>query len=181
MTFTVGKRIAFALAIELVLLSVVAVISAVSLARTTDAYESALAARRATVVPAFRAELQLKEADINHLRMLLTYDARFERTRDSLLAVARVNVTQMRDSVKTPEQRERWIATSALLERWTDGLRAAGAASKANDAAAVLRIRSTRTQPIGDSLYVLISANVADAVRRSDEEARRLAAVPRDW
>jgi methyl-accepting chemotaxis protein len=73
--------------------------------------------------------------------------------------------------VKTPEQRDRWIATSGLLARWTDGLLAASAASKANDAAAVLRIRSTRTEPIGDSLYALIATNVADATRHSDEEA----------
>jgi methyl-accepting chemotaxis protein len=171
MTFTVGRRIALALAIELVLLTVVATIGYFSLGTTTEAYESALASRRSTVVPALRAESQLKEADINHLRTLLSYEARFERVRDSLLAVTKVTVTQMRDSVKTPEQRERWIATSGLLERWSEGLLAAGAASKTNDVAGVQRIRTTRTQPIGDSLYTLIGASVADAMRRSDEEA----------
>jgi methyl-accepting chemotaxis protein len=172
MTWTVGRRIALALAIELALLTVVAVIGANALGKTTDAYEAALASRRSTLVPALRAESQLKEADINHLRTLVTYEPRFERARDSRLASARVLIAQVRDSVKTDQQRERWAATSALLAQWTDGLLAAGAASKANDQAAVLRIRSTRTQPIGDSLYALIFTNVADATRRSDEEAR---------
>ena len=171
MTFTVGRRIALALAIELALLAIVAYIGWSSLSRTTQAYEAALATRRSTLVPALRAESQLKEADINHLRTLLTYDAHFERARDSLLAIDKATVQSMRDSVRTPEQRDRWIATSGLLARWTDGLLAAAAASKANDAAAVLRIRTTRTQPIGDSLYATITANVTDAARHSDEEA----------
>ena len=171
MTFTVGKRIALALAIELVLLGIVAYIGGTTLGKTTEAYEAALNTRRATLVPALRVEAQLKEADINHLRSLLSYEARFEHTRDSLLALGKQTVGSMRDSVKTPEQRERWIATSGLLARWTDGLLAAGAASKANDAAGVLRIRTTRTQPIGDSLYANITSSVLDAARHSDEEA----------
>ena len=172
MTWTVGRRISLALAIELGLLIVVALIGASALGKTTEAYESALASRRSTLVPALRAESQLKEADINHLRTLLTYEARFERARDSLLASGRVLMLQVRDSVKTDQQRDRWIATSALLARWSDGLLAAAAASKVNDAAAVLRIRTTRTQPIGDSLFAMINSNVSDATHRSDDEAR---------
>ncbi|CAN5124155.1 hypothetical protein BH09GEM1_BH09GEM1_12980 [soil metagenome] len=171
MTLTVGRRIALALAIELVLLTVVAVIGWGALGKTTDAYETALASRRATLVPAMRAESQLKEADINHLRMLLGYDARFERARDSLVANARVLTVQIRDSVKTDQQRTQWTATTALLGRWADALLAGGAASKANDAAAVLRIRNTRTEPISDSVFALINASVAVAARQSDEEA----------
>ena len=172
MTWTVGQRIALALAIELVLLGAVGLIGTSALGRTTEAYEVALAARRATLVPALRAESQLEEADINQLRALLTYDPKFERARDSLLASARVLVAQVRDSVKTDQQRDRWTATSALIAQWTDGLIAAAAASRANDQAAVLRIRTTRTQPIGDSLFALFGTSVTDAARRSDEEAR---------
>lgn len=172
MTWTVGRRIALALAIELALLTLVAIVGATALGRTTGAYESALASRRTTLVPALRFESQLKEADINHLRTLLTYDPRFERTRDSLLASARVVVAQLRDTVTTDQERERWTNTQALLSRWVEGLLAGSAASKANDAAAVLRIRTTRTEPIGDSLYAMIHVSVVEAGRRSDDEAR---------
>ncbi len=172
MTWTVGRRIALALAIELILLAIVAFMGAKALGNTTAAYESALAARRSTLVPALRIETQLKEADINHLRTLLNYDARFERARDSLLANSKVAAASMRDSVKTDQERAHWAAASALLAQWADALLAAGAASKANDQAAVLRIRTTRTQPLGDSLYANIHANVTDAARNSDEEAR---------
>jgi methyl-accepting chemotaxis protein len=172
MTWTVGQRIALALAIELVLLLGVAVIGANSLGKTTDAYETALASRRTTLVPALRTESQLKEADVNHLRTLNSYDPKFERARDSLLASARALMAQLRDTVKTDQERERWSAASALLAQWTEALLAASAANKANDQVAVLRLRTTRTQPIGDSLYALIHTNVMDATRRSDEEAR---------
>jgi len=173
MTWTVGRRIALALAIELVLLAIVAIVGASSLGKTTEAYEAALTARRTTLVPALRAESQLKEADINHLRTLVTYEPRFERARDSLLANSRSLFLQLRDTVQTDQERDRWNQVSALLAQWTDGLLAASAASKANDQAAVLRIRTTRTQPIGDSLYALIQRNVADATRRSDAEAAK--------
>ncbi|MDB4892555.1 MAG: methyl-accepting chemotaxis protein [Gemmatimonadetes bacterium] len=172
MTWTVGQRIALALALELALLAVVAIVGASSLGKTTEAYESALTARRTTLVPALRAESQLKEADINHLRTLVSYEPRFEHARDSLLASARGLILQLRDTVQSDQEKERWSTASSLLAQWTDGLLAAAAASKANDQAAVLRIRTTRTQPIGDSLYSTIQRGVADATRRSDTEAR---------
>ncbi|MEO8334714.1 MAG: methyl-accepting chemotaxis protein [bacterium] len=172
MTWTVGRRIALALAIELALLALVAIVGASALGRTTDAYESALASRRSSLVPALRFESQLKEADINHLRTLVSSSAKFERARDSLLASSRILVAQLRDTVKTAEERERWSATSSLLGRWIDGLVATSAASKANDQAAVQRIRTTSTEPVGDSLYAMIHTGVLDAARRSDEEAQ---------
>ncbi|MEP6992442.1 MAG: methyl-accepting chemotaxis protein, partial [bacterium] len=172
MTWTVGRRIALALAIELLLLAIVAVIGAKALGKTTTVYEGALAARRTTLLPALRLETELKEAHINHLRNLITFDTRFERARDSLLADARSKMASLRDSVSTDRERERWTRASALLEGWGSALLAADAASKANDQAAVLRIRTTRTQPIGDSLYANIHASVAEAARNSDEEAR---------
>jgi methyl-accepting chemotaxis protein len=172
MMMTVGRRIALALAIELALLAVVAFIGASALGKTTDAYETALASRRTTLVPALRAESQLKEADINHLRTLNYYEPRFERARDSLLVSARGIIVQLRDTVKTELERDRWNAASTLLSQWTEALQAVSAASKANDQALVLRLRTTRTQPIGDSLYSMIHVNVADATRRADDEAR---------
>ncbi|MEO5818374.1 MAG: methyl-accepting chemotaxis protein [Gemmatimonadaceae bacterium] len=172
MTWTVGRRIALALALELALLALVAIVGANALGNTTDAYETALASRRSSLVPALRFESQLKEAHINHLRLLVSYDARFERARDTLLANSRVLVAQLRDTVKTAEERERWSAASSLLGRWSDGLVATSTASKANDQAAVQRIRTMNTQPVGDSLYTLIHTGVLDAGRRSDVEAQ---------
>ena len=172
MTWTVGRRIALALAIELLLLVLVAAIGANALDKTAKAYEVALVSRRTTLAPALRVESALKEADINHLRTLLTYDPKFEKTRDSLLSASRAMMTQLRDTVTTEQERERWTKAAALTAQWSEALLAVSAASKANDAAAVLRLRTTRTQPIGDSLYAIIQASVADAARRSDEEAR---------
>ncbi len=172
MTWTVGRRIALALAIELALLALVAVIGARALTKTTEAYEVALVGRRTTLAPALRVESALKEADINHLRTLITYDAKFEKTRDSALTASRAMMVQLRDTVNTDQERDRWNLAAALTARWSEALLAVSAASKANDAAAVLRLRTTRTEPIGDSLYALIRTSSTDAARRSDMEAR---------
>ena len=56
MPVTVGRRIALALAIELALLVIVAVIGANALGKTTERFESALAVRQMTVLPALVAE-----------------------------------------------------------------------------------------------------------------------------
>ncbi|MDB4916454.1 MAG: methyl-accepting chemotaxis protein [Gemmatimonadetes bacterium] len=172
MNWTVGRRIALALAIELVLLVFVAVIGARALGRTTNAYETALASRRTTVVPALRAESELRQANVEQLRFLLTDDAKFEGSRDSLINTSRALLKQMLDTSGTALERERWTLAMSVLAQWNDALLAASAANRAHDQALVLRIRSTRSQPLGDSLAVVIRANIADASRRADEEAR---------
>ena len=167
MNWTVGRRIALALAIELALLVAVALIGASALGKTTARYETALAVRRATVVPALSAESEVRGASIEELRYLLTNDAKYEHRRDSLVAITKTLVAQLQDSVNTSQERERWTHASALLVVWNEQMLAASAASKAGDQATALRIRATKLEPLRDTL---------DAVfRMSRDEARRLA------
>ena len=172
MPMTVGRRIALALAIELALLVVVAMIGASSLGKTADAYEMALASRRSSVVPALRAELEIKEANIEQLRGLYTNDPRYDRARDSLVTTSRVMLTQLRDTAGTPAERDRWTVASSLLSQWNDALLAASVASKAGDQPGVLRIRASRLQPLGDTLDAVIRSNITAGLRRADDEAR---------
>ena len=89
MTWTVGRRIALALAIELVLLVVVAVVGAGKLGQTTDTYEGALAVRRSTVVPALRVESEVRGANVEQLRLLASGEERYAHRRDSMVTMAR--------------------------------------------------------------------------------------------
>ena len=122
MTWTVGRRIALALAIELALLAVVAVVGASALGRTADTYENALTVRRSTVVPAVRVQSELRGASMEQLRFLLGVDERYERRRDSIVNVARVLAIAVGDTVKTPEAREKWRRTVALIAQWNDAM-----------------------------------------------------------
>lgn len=171
MRFTVGRRIALALAIELVLLAVVAFVGASALGRTTNTYESALVVRRSTLVPALRVESEVRGANMQHLRFLLGDDERYERRRDSIVTLARNIAIAVGDTVKTPEAKERWTRTVALLAQWNDAMLASAAAAKAKDMPTALRIRATRVEPLLASIDSLVRLSIIDAQRRSDDEA----------
>ncbi len=171
MTWTVGRRIALALAIELALLLVVSLVGASALGRTSDTYEAALTVRRSTVVPAIRVQSEVRGANVEQLRFLLGGDERYERRRDSTVTLARSIALAVGDTVKTPEAKERWVRTVALLAQWNDAMLASSVAAKAKDMPAALRIRSTRTEPLVLTLDSLVRSSVLDADRRADDEA----------
>ena len=173
MTWTVGRRIALALAIELALLAVVALVGASALGRTADTYEGALTVRRSTVVPAVRAQSELRGASMEQLRFLLGVDERYERRRDSIVTVARAIAVAVGDTVKTPEAREKWRRTVALIAQWNDAMLASAVAAKANDMPTALRIRATRAEPLITTLDSLVRTSILDAEQRADDEAAR--------
>ena len=171
MKWTVGRRIALALAIELLLLAIVAFVGAANLGKTSTTYEGALAVRRSTVVPALRAEAEIRGANVEQLRYLLEGDAQYERQRDSLVALARGIVAQVHDTVADPEARTRWERASVALAQWNTAMMASAAANRAGDRDGALRIRSTQVEPLRNTLDSLIRAGVLDAQRRADAEA----------
>ncbi len=171
MNWTVGRRIALVLFIELVLLSIVAIVGATALGRTTTMYENVLAERRSVVLPALLAESDVRGANLEQLRFLLAKNGGFERARDSLVAIARTYVLQLQDTVDTPEERARWTRASGLLAQWNAGMLAASAASKAGNEAGALQIRETRVIPLLDSLESTLRAGSTAARERADLHA----------
>ena len=171
MTWTVGRRIALALAIELALLIVVAFVGGGALGRSAAAYERALAVRRTSVAPAIRAESEVRGANAEQLRYLLTGDERYERRRDSITAVARGLAAAISDTVRTSEARERWKQAIALLVQWNDAALQTSAASKARDQATVLRIRATKLEPLAQSIDSLLRVGILEQQVEGDAEA----------
>ena len=151
---------------------VVALVGWSALGRATVTYESALALRRSTVVPALRVESEIRGANVEQLRFLVSADERYVQRRDSIVALARSIAMVVDDSVKTPEARELWARTEAMVTQWSDGMVAAAAAARAKDMPGALRIRMTRTEPLYASIDSLTRASVIDAQSRSDNEAR---------
>ena len=170
MTWTVGRRIALALAIELVLLGVVALVGGVALGRTEAAYERALSVRRTSVAPAIRAESEVRGANVEQLRFLLSGDERYERRRDSITAVARALAVTITDTVVTPVGKERWTRAASMLTQWNDAALQASAASKAKDQATVLRIRATKLEPLAQAIDSLLRVATLEQQREADAE-----------
>ena len=171
MVFTVGRRIASALSLELVLLAIVTAIGAVALGRVTATYERALAVRRSTVVPALRTESEIRAANVEQLRFLLTGEAQYASRRDSVVAIVRQLMGQLSDTAADAAMKGRWNTASALLAQWNDGMVAAAKASTKGQTQEVLRIRSTETEPLRQRLDTIIRGGVLDAQRRADEVA----------
>ncbi len=170
MNFTVGRRIALAIALELSLLAVVAIIAIVSLGTTSSTYERALAVRRTTVVPALRAESEIRAANVEQLRLLLTREEKYERSRDSVVAVARQLLVALADTDQTSH--ERWTSALAVLGQWNQGLATVSQAARKGNTQEALTLRATESEPVRVRLDSMIRANVNDAQRRSDEVAR---------
>ncbi len=176
MTWTIGRRIAGAIAIELALLVAVAVLGAVALGRTTVAYERALTVRRTQVAPAFRAESEIRGANLEQLRLYITYDQKYARARDSMVTSARGRVTALRDSSLTQADSTRWSNASAVMNAWNAGMLSAAAAKGAGDNAEALRIRSATVEPLLTALDSIIGSAVTAALLHGD----RLAATGAD-
>jgi methyl-accepting chemotaxis protein len=185
MNWTIARRIAAVLGIELALLIVVAAIGATALGRTTTAYERALMVRRGLIAPATRAESEIRAANVAQLRLLLTDDQRHERARDSIVVIAKGLV----ESVKTfaadesahdkrfESERPMWNSASELLDEWKAATIKATVAQRAGKMAEALNIRATQSEPLRDRLDAAIRSGVLDATLGGDELAAAGAAA----
>ncbi|MGI8507971.1 MAG: HAMP domain-containing methyl-accepting chemotaxis protein [Gemmatimonadaceae bacterium] len=168
MGWTVGQRIGAGFAAMLALIVVVTLAAGWSLNRTVGAYEQALRDRRAVVVPALRAESDIRAASTDYTRFLLERNQSYLASRDSLIQSARAFFAETRDSSGGAEDRARWADIVTLVQRWDDASRASIAALRAGNDAEALRIRSTQAQQLRDQLDSRIREVSLRAQRRSE-------------
>ncbi len=166
---TVSRRIMLGFAVCLILLLVVVVIGWWALGRTTSAYDQALEARRAVLVPAVEVESDIRAANVENLRFLLAPNERHMLQRDSLLNVTRTRIAALRTT--DAGGGERWMAITDLIERWTATWRAAAAAARAGNRADAERIRTREAEPLRDQLDAAIRQVVLETQQRTDSVA----------
>jgi methyl-accepting chemotaxis protein len=179
MTWTIARRIAAALGIELALLVVVAALGATALGRTVTAYEHALDVRRTLVAPALRAESEIRGANVAQLRLLVADDPRYDKLRDSLVANARTIVQSVRKEAADEAELDKsfaaevsvWTTAADLLDQWDVAMKGAASVQRTGEKAEVLRIRSTQLEPLRDKLDAAIRAGVVSATKLGDDLA----------
>ena len=134
MRFTVGRRIALALTIELVLLVVVAVVARVRSGETRHLRERARPATfHGGACP--RVESEIRAADVEQLRFLRhRRRALCASPRQSCCARARHRHGGRRLGQDPGGARE-WTRTEAMMAQWNDGMVAAATAVRAKDVA----------------------------------------------
>jgi methyl-accepting chemotaxis protein len=177
MTWTIGRRIAAALGIELALLLIVAVVGITALGRTTTAYEQALTVRRTQVAPANRAESELRGANVAQLRLFVADDPQYARSRDSLVEIARTVIAGLQEAAQTAADSSRWSNAQGLVTRWQTAMVSSSGANAAGNRVEALRIRSTIVEPLRTTLDSVIRGGVMAAQKHGDELAETGASV----
>lgn len=177
MTWTVNRRIVFGFSIVLGLLVVVSGLGVWALSSTTETYDHALQVRRHALVPALRAESEVRAANMAYLRFLLEGSPRDARMRDSLDGIVGSLITQLRDSAENDADRHDWENAANLHQRWAAAGDSAMAAKRANNIPEALRIRATVEQPIRFALDSVFRNGVNSARDLSDRTAAEGAAT----
>ena len=171
MRWTIARRITLALAIELGLVAVIALIGSSALEKTTTAYERAMALRRETVGPAMRAESDIRGANIAQLRFMVDGDERYLAVRDSMAGVARGLVVTLQRDVTSQEEQERWRVAEGMLANWVREMTAVSQAQRAGRRDEALRLRATRVEPNQRALDSIVRLAVVEATTRGDAVA----------
>ena len=172
MNWTVGRRIGVGFSIVLGLLVVCIGLGVWVLRSVTDTYESAITQRRTDLVPALRAESELRRANISYLRFMLETNEQQIHERDSTDALAASLIKQLQDSADTDTERTAWAQAAVLQTRWRRATDSSIAAKRAGNMPEALRIRAEVSQPIRTQLDSIFHAGVARATRRRFERRR---------
>jgi methyl-accepting chemotaxis protein len=179
MTWTVGKRIVLAFSSLLLLMVIVAALGVWSLRSVTNSYESGLYQRHFSLVPALRAESELRGANTAFLRYLLEGTDVQLHARDSIDAVASKLITGLRDSSDTDVERRSWQTAFDLHRRWFASTDSSVAAKRAGNMPEALRIRAQVTQPIRNDLDSIFRAGVLRTSQAADRTAMEGSATAR--
>ncbi len=170
--WTIGRRVTSGFAIGGTLLIIVAGIGVWALTRTVSSYEGALTARRSMEVPTLRAESEIRGANVEFLRFLLSSDDKYASRADSTIAVARTRIGEAREAAAdTGVLARQWTQVGTLLDEWSKDQHDAVAAHRRGDQAAVLSIREAKVEPVRNALDSVIRANALGVQKASDDVA----------
>jgi methyl-accepting chemotaxis protein len=176
MPWTVSRRILVGSVVGQVLLLAVVLIGVLAVTRSSAAFQIALEYQRQRIVPALRAESEVRRARVENLRFMLAPTSGHPGEMDSVLAEARGHLQQLRDGALTEDDRTTWQNALVALARWEAGARAAMAAAQAGREAEAVRIRDAQVAPAADEVRAAIERGVGRTERLTDitvEAARR--------
>ena len=97
--WTIGRRVTSGFAIGLALLILAASLGVWALSRTVSSYEDALNKRRSLLVPTLRTQSEVRGANVEVLRFLLSSDESYAKRADSTISAARDLAADVRAAV----------------------------------------------------------------------------------
>jgi methyl-accepting chemotaxis protein len=170
MSWTVSRRILVGFSIILLLLVVVGGLATWSLHSTATAYDEAAQQRKLALVPALRAESELRNANGAYLRYLLEVRDVDRHDHDSLSIVVVQLATQLRASATTTGERQQWDEALALHTRWKLLTDTSIQVRKGGNLTGALRIRG-EAAPIRHDLESRFNAGVSRATQAAEVAA----------
>ena len=170
MSWTVSRRILVGFSIILLLLAVVGGLATWSLHNTATTYDEASLQRKQALVPALRAESELRNANVAYLRYLLEMRDVDRQALDSLSIVVVQLATQLRDSAKTTGERQQWDDALALHTRWKLATDTSIRVRRSGNLTGALRIRGEAAAIRGE-LESRFNAGVTRATQAAEAAA----------
>lgn len=170
--WTIGRRVTAGFAIGVALLILTGLIGAWALSRTVSSYEDALSKRRSLLVPTLRTQSEVRGANVELLRFILSSDERYAKKADSSVAAARDLVAEVGAAGgDSGEVAREWRPVAGLLDTWSKAQTDAIAAHRRGDQAAALSIRETRLEPVRNQLDSAIRSTANLVQANSDKVA----------
>ncbi|MEO8577681.1 MAG: methyl-accepting chemotaxis protein, partial [Gemmatimonadales bacterium] len=170
--WTIGRRVSAGFAIGVALVIVVASVGVWALTRTVSSYEGVLASRRTVLLPTIRTESEVRGANAEVLRFLLSSDDRYARRADSAITAARELVAEVGRAIPdTGDVSRVWAPVPGMLDEWSKAQGDAIAAQRRGDQAGALSIRESRLEPIRNRLDNATRATAASLQKNSDDAA----------
>lgn len=174
--WTIGRRVTAGFAISGVLLVALASVGVWALTHTVGAYDQALAVRRTMLVPTLRAESEIRGANIEFLRFLLSGNDAYARSADSSVAIARGLISDANGAAADSTVASRaWTPILGLLDEWAKSVHEAVAARRQGNQAGALLIRDQKVEPLQNRIDVAIRESSRSIQKTSDDFASRSA------
>lgn len=171
MGWTISRRIIFGFGTGLVLVAIIATVGMLALSRTTQAYRTALASQHAIALPALLVESELRSANVEYLRYLVTGRRDHIVAHDSTLRSAERHTEDLRAAATDADRRSAWDDVLTGMSRWTAAMQRSAAAYAAGRQTEALSIRDSVVQPLRDELDQRIQRNVRSTQMRADSLA----------
>jgi methyl-accepting chemotaxis protein len=166
--WTVSRRIAAGFAFLLVLVMVLAGVAIRALSTTTRVYEYSQAQQDRVMIPALIAESEMRHANGEYLRFLLTRDERFARGRDSTYSATLALLEGLRDSSEADAGKEAWTSAIGMLRQWDEVSRESIGIARQGRVEDALSLYNERALPARAALRDAIDRGIARARERTD-------------
>ena len=168
MYWTVTRRIALGFFVILGLMTVLAVAGVLALRGATRAYDTALAQNRDILLPALEAESFTHEANNEFLRYLLDESPRWLRAQDSVAALARQSLQNLRAEASGTGVEGTWTEALTLHDRWQSDVQTAARLIAAGNRAEGTRLWAQTVRPLKLQLRDAVDHAIVEIRQHTD-------------